>query len=118
MLSCKVLIYINNKKIIIEQTIVSYRKLTLIRELYSFYVIDDAITNNNSVVILSTLSIQACNFLQGNIVFVKSKSKDTVLIVLTNDELDCGIARVSPLVQDSLNVRYSDMVFIQSCLII
>ena len=101
---------------IIEPTTVSYRKLTLRGELYSFYIIDNAITNNNSVVILSTLSTQACNFLQGDIVFAKSKSKDTVLIVLTNDKLDYGIARVSPLVQDNLNVKHGDIVFVQPCL--
>lgn len=93
----------------------SYEKLTTRGEIYSFHIVDNAITNDNSVVILSTVSAQACNFSEGDIVFVKSKNKDTVLIVLTNDDLDCRIAGISPSVRDNLIVRHGDMVIVQSC---
>jgi transitional endoplasmic reticulum ATPase len=95
-----------------------YEKLTTRGEPYSFHVVDNAIIDDNSVVILSTVSAQACNFSEGDIVFVKSKNKDTVLIVLTNDDLDCGIAGVSPSVRDNLIVRQGDMVIVQSCPVI
>jgi transitional endoplasmic reticulum ATPase len=96
----------------------SYENLTTTGEIYSFYVVDNAITDDNSVVILSTVSAQACNFSEGDIVFVKSKNKDTVLIVLTKDDFDCGIAGVSPSVRDNLIVRHGDMLIVQPCPVI
>lgn len=53
---------------------------------------------------------------RGDTVLVRGKKrKDTVLIVLADDELDDGSARINRVVRHNLRVKHGDMVTIHPC---
>lgn len=53
---------------------------------------------------------------RGDTVLVKGKKrKDTVLIVLADDELDDGSARINRVVRHNLRVKHGDMITVHPC---
>ena len=58
-------------------------------------IVEDAINDDNSVISLSPNTMDLLQLFRGDTVLVKGKKrKDTVLIVLADEELDDGMARV------------------------
>lgn len=56
-------------------------------------------------------------FLRGDsVVITERNGKDTVLIVVSNDDLEDGYAYVKRVVRDNLRVRQGDVITIHPCL--
>lgn len=60
--------------------------------------------------------MEALQLFRGDTVLVRGKKrKDTVLIVLADDELDDGSARLNRVVRHNLRVKHGDVVTIHPC---
>lgn len=60
--------------------------------------------------------MEVLGLFRGDTVLVKGKKrKDTVLIVLADDELDDGSARINRVVRHNLRVKHGDMVTVHPC---
>ncbi|KAK5277089.1 AAA ATPase cdc48, partial [Cryomyces antarcticus] len=60
--------------------------------------------------------METLQLFRGDTVLVKGKKrKDTVLIVLADDELDDGSARMNRVVRHNLRVKHGDIVTVHSC---
>lgn len=60
--------------------------------------------------------METLQLFRGDTVLVKGKKrKDTVLIVLADDELDDGSARMNRVVRHNLRVKHGDMVTVHPC---
>lgn len=79
-------------------------------------VVDDATNDDNSVVTMSSNTMELLQLFRGDTVLVKGKMrKDTVLIVLADDEMEDGVARVNRCVRNNLRVRLGDIITIHPC---
>lgn len=79
-------------------------------------IVDDATTDDNSVVTMSPNTLEKLQLFRGDTVLVKGKKRhDTVLIVLADEELADGVARVNRVVRGNLRVRLGDIVTIHPC---
>ncbi|KTW29920.1 cell division control protein 48 [Pneumocystis jirovecii RU7] len=79
-------------------------------------IVDDAINDDNSVISLSNNTMELLQLFRGDTVLVKGKKrKDTVLIVLVDDDMEDGIARVNRVVRNNLRVRLGDIITIHPC---
>ncbi|ODQ63760.1 AAA ATPase [Nadsonia fulvescens var. elongata DSM 6958] len=79
-------------------------------------VVDDAVNDDNSVISMSPDTMDKLQLFRGDTVLVKGKKrKDTVLIVLADEELEDGIARVNRVVRNNLRVRLGDVITIHAC---
>ncbi|PBP21391.1 P-loop containing nucleoside triphosphate hydrolase [Diplocarpon rosae] len=73
--------------------------------------VTDAVNDDNSVIALSNNTMETLQLFRGDTVLVKGKKrKDTVLIVLADDELDDGSARMNRVVRHNLRVKHGDIV--------
>lgn len=78
--------------------------------------VDDAVNDDNSVIAINSNTMDKLELFRGDTVLVKGKKrKDTVLIVLIDDELDDGACRVNRIVRNNLRVRLGDLVTIHPC---
>ena len=60
--------------------------------------------------------METLQLFRGDTVLVKGKKrKDTVLIVLADDDLDDGSARMNRVVRHNLRVKHGDIVTVHSC---
>ena len=60
--------------------------------------------------------METLNLFRGDTVLVKGKKrKDTVLIVLADDELDDGSARMNRVVRHNLRVKHGDIITVHPC---
>jgi transitional endoplasmic reticulum ATPase len=60
--------------------------------------------------------METLQLFRGDTVLVKGKKrKDTVLIVLADDELDDGSARMNRVVRHNLRVKHGDIVTVHAC---
>ena len=60
--------------------------------------------------------METLQLFRGDTVLVKGKKrKDTVLIVLADDDLDDGSARMNRVVRHNLRVKHGDVVTVHSC---
>ncbi len=76
----------------------------------------DAINDDNSTIVLSTNTMEALQLFRGDTVLVRGKKrKDTVLVDLSDDELDDGSARINRVVRHNLRVKHGDVVTIHAC---
>ncbi len=76
----------------------------------------DAINDDNSVIALSNNTMETLQLFRGDTVLVKGKKrKDTVLIVLADDDLDDGSARMNRVVRHNLRVKHGDIVTVHPC---
>lgn len=78
--------------------------------------VTDAVNDDNSVIALSNNTMETLQLFRGDTVLVKGKKrKDTVLIVLADDELDDGSARMNRVVRHNLRVKHGDVVTVHPC---
>ncbi|RAL68595.1 hypothetical protein DID88_007313 [Monilinia fructigena] len=78
--------------------------------------VTDAINDDNSVIALSNNTMETLQLFRGDTVLVKGKKrKDTVLIVLADDELDDGSARMNRVVRHNLRVKHGDIITVHPC---
>ena len=76
----------------------------------------DAINDDNSIIALSNNTMETLQLFRGDTVLVKGKKrKDTVLIVLADDELDDGSARVNRVVRHNLRIKLGDIMTVHPC---
>ena len=60
--------------------------------------------------------METLQLFRGDTVLVKGKKrKDTVLIVLADDELDDGSARMNRVVRHNLRVKHGDIITVHAC---
>lgn len=79
-------------------------------------VVDEAKNDDNSVVCLSMKKMEELELFRGDTVLLKGKKgRDTVCIVLSDDETDDGTIRMNKVVRKNLRVRLGDVVTINSC---
>lgn len=78
--------------------------------------VTDAINDDNSIIALSNNTMEALQLFRGDTVLVRGKKrKDTVLIVLADDDLDDGSARINRVVRHNLRVKHGDIITIHPC---
>lgn len=78
--------------------------------------VDDAINDDNSVITMSSNTMELLQLFRGDTVLVKGKKrKDTVLIVLADDDMADGVARINRCVRNNLRVRLSDIITVHPC---
>ncbi|ODQ81797.1 hypothetical protein BABINDRAFT_6445 [Babjeviella inositovora NRRL Y-12698] len=79
-------------------------------------IVDDAVNDDNSIISMSSNTMELLQLFRGDTVLVKGKKrKDTVLIVLADDDLEDGIARVNRVVRNNLRVRLGDIITVHPC---
>lgn len=79
-------------------------------------VVEDAVNDDNSVISLSPNTMDTLQLFRGDTVLVKGKKrKDTVLIVLADEELEDGMARINRVVRNNLRVRLGDVITVHPC---
>lgn len=79
-------------------------------------IVTDAVNDDNSIIALSNNTMETLQLFRGDTVLVRGKKrKDTVLIVLADDELDDGSARINRVVRNNLRVRLGDIISIHPC---
>ncbi|KAG9066045.1 AAA ATPase cdc48 [Linnemannia hyalina] len=79
-------------------------------------VVDDATNDDNSVLALSTATMEKLQFFRGDMVLVKGKKRrDTVLIVLADDSIEDSKVRINKVVRQNLRVRLGDVVSLHTC---
>jgi len=80
------------------------------------YSVTDATNDDNSIIALSNNTMETLQLFRGDTVLVKGKKrKDTVLIVLADDDLDEGSARINRVVRHNLRVKYGDIITVHPC---
>lgn len=78
--------------------------------------VDDATNDDNSVIAINSNTMDKLELFRGDTVLVKGKKrKDTVLIVLIDDELEDGVCRVNRVVRNNLRIRLGDLVTVHPC---
>ncbi|KAI8823782.1 P-loop containing nucleoside triphosphate hydrolase protein [Fimicolochytrium jonesii] len=79
-------------------------------------IVDDATNDDNSVCMLNTATIEQLNLFRGDTVLLKGKKrKDTVLMVLSDDNVEPSKIRLNKVVRNNLRVRLGDVVSVHSC---
>ncbi|KAJ3339304.1 AAA ATPase cdc48 [Gonapodya sp. JEL0774] len=79
-------------------------------------IVDDATNDDNSVLTMSTATMEKLGLFRGDTVLVKGKKRrDTVLIVLADDEVEETKVRVNKVVRSNLRVRLGDVVAVHPC---
>lgn len=78
--------------------------------------VTDATNDDNSIIALSNNTMEQLQLFRGDTVLVRGKKrKDTVLIVLADDDLDDGSARINRVVRHNLRVKHGDVITIHAC---
>ncbi len=84
--------------------------------MYKIFTTDEAVNDDNSVVALSPAKMEELQLFRGDTVLVKGKKrKDTVCIVLADDQCDDGKVRMNKVVRKNLRVRLGDVISIHQC---
>ncbi|KAL6177493.1 hypothetical protein ACLB2K_049019 [Fragaria x ananassa] len=79
-------------------------------------VVDEAINDDNSVVSLHPATMEKLQFFRGDTVLIKGKKrKDTVCIVLADEQCDEPKIRMNKVVRSNLRVRLGDVVSVHTC---
>lgn len=79
-------------------------------------VVDDATNDDNSVIALSPAKMDELGLFRGDTVLLKGKKRrDTVCIVLADDECDDVKIRCNRVVRNNLRVRLGDIVSVSAC---
>src|SRR5947209_1987954 len=87
-----------------------------LRAMLTFPSVTDAVNDDNSIIALSNNTMETLQLFRGDTVLVKGKKrKDTVLIVLADDDLDDGSARINRVVRHNLRVKHGDVITIHPC---
>lgn len=76
----------------------------------------DAEQDDNSVIALSNNTMETLQLFRGDTVLVKGKKRrDTVLVVMADDDLDDGSARMNRVIRHNLRVKLGDIVTVNRC---
>ncbi|KAI0567001.1 transitional endoplasmic reticulum ATPase [Gracilaria domingensis] len=79
-------------------------------------IVDDAVNDDNSVVALSPAKMDELGLFRGDTVLLKGKKRrDTVCIVLADDECEDVRIRCNRVVRNNLRVRLGDIVSVSAC---
>jgi len=79
-------------------------------------IVEDAVSDDNSVVSLTSKSMETLNLFRGDTVIIRGKRrKDTVCIVLADDSLMEGRIRMNKVVRKNLHVKLGDLVTVHQC---
>lgn len=79
-------------------------------------VVDDAVTDDNSVVSLSQAKMDELDLYRGDTVTLRGRrKKETVCIVLADDDVEDGKIRMNRVVRTNLRVRLGDIVSVHAC---
>lgn len=79
-------------------------------------IVDEARNDDNSVVCLSPAKMEELQLFRGDTVLIKGKKgRDTVCIVLADDETEDVNIRMNKVVRKNLRVRLGDLITINSC---
>ncbi|KAJ6164844.1 hypothetical protein N7470_003516 [Penicillium chermesinum] len=70
-------------------------------------IVTDAVNDDNSVIALSNNTMETLQLFRGD--------TDTVLIVLADDDLDDGSARINRVVRHNLRVKHGDVITVHPC---
>jgi transitional endoplasmic reticulum ATPase len=86
------------------------------KEHFNRLIIDDAVNDDNSVVSLSPQKLDELELFLGDIILLEGKKRrETVCIVLVDDNCPNDHIRVNCVVQNNLRVRSGDIISIQTC---
>lgn len=76
-------------------------------------IVDESRNDDNSVICLSPAKMEELNFFRGDLCLVKGKKgKDTVCVVLADEETDDANVRLNKVVRKNLRVRLGDVISI------
>jgi len=79
-------------------------------------VVDDATNDDNSVISLSPAKMEELQLFRGDTVLIKGKKgRDTVCIVLADENCDDSNVLMNKVVRKNLRVRLADVVTVTSC---
>lgn len=79
-------------------------------------VVEEALNDDNSVIALSQAKMEELNLFRGDNVLIKGKKrKDTVCIVLADDNLEDSKIRLNKVVRTNLRCRLGDIVSVHAC---
>jgi transitional endoplasmic reticulum ATPase len=79
-------------------------------------IVDDATNDDNSVISLSPSKMEQLELFRGDTVLIKGKKgRDTVCIVLADEDCDDNSVRMNKVVRKNLRVRLADVVTVTSC---
>ncbi|XP_038049607.1 transitional endoplasmic reticulum ATPase [Patiria miniata] len=79
-------------------------------------IVEDAVNDDNSVVSLSQAKMDELQLFRGDTVLLKGKKRrDTVCIVLSDDQLADDKIRINRVIRNNLRVRLGDIVSVQAC---
>jgi len=79
-------------------------------------VVEDAVNDDNSVVALSQAKMDELDLFRGDTVMVKGKrKKETVCIVLADEDVEDGKIRMNRCIRTNLRVRVGDIVSVHAC---
>ncbi len=79
-------------------------------------IVDDADNDDNSVITLSPAKMEELQLFRGDTVLIKGKKgRDTVCIVLSDDNCDNASVKMNKVVRKNLRVRLADVVTVTSC---
>ncbi|KAJ3249653.1 AAA ATPase cdc48 [Chytriomyces hyalinus] len=79
-------------------------------------IVDDATNDDNSVCCMSNATMETLGLFRGDTVILKGKKRrDTVLIVLADDEVEGTKIRLNRVVRSNLRVRLGDVVVVHAC---
>ncbi|EPE09862.1 cell division control protein 48 [Ophiostoma piceae UAMH 11346] len=78
--------------------------------------VTDSTSDDNSIITLASSTMETLQLFRGDAVLVRGKKrKDTVLIVLSDDELDEGSARLTRVARHNLRVKHGDVITVHPC---
>jgi len=78
--------------------------------------VDEATNDDNSVVSMSNKKMEELELFRGDTIIIKGKKgKETVAIVLADDNMDDGSIRMNKVVRKNLRVRLGDVVTVNPC---
>merc|ERR1719159_821369 len=79
-------------------------------------IVEEALNDDNSVISLSQAKMEELNLFRGDNVLLKGKKrKDTVCIVLADENLDDQKIRLNKVVRKNLRVRLGDIISVHAC---
>jgi len=79
-------------------------------------VVDEATNDDNSVAVLNTAKADELGLFRGDTILIKGKKrKDTVLVVLSDEECDVNKIRLNKVVRKNLRIRLGDVVSVHAC---
>ncbi|BFZ64326.1 AAA ATPase cdc48 [Saitoella coloradoensis] len=78
-------------------------------------IVDDATNDDNSTIMLSPNAMETLELFRGDNVLVRGKKrKETLLVVLVDEELEDNMCRVNRVVRNNLRIRLGDIVTIHA----